>query len=530
MLLPSVSGAAIPIRPTTALLAVLAASGAAAAQDTQPTTRRAATLPSEIAIPVDVEGHLPYPLTLDDALRLGRNHNAALKALELLPFQAAEDVRAARAVFEPELYADSGYRKVRTPTRNVFQPSLTREIVDARIGLRQQVVTGGFFDLSYSAVKSHTDTTTPGFPRQQYNNPLSLSYTQPLLRGAWSDYALSTTRIAQASLAGSERVYRREVQDTMLAIVRAYWELVFRRENYRVVAASLALAREQLRITLERIRVRDLAERDRVADEADVAVRQEELITAENLIRNGEDALRRLLFADADGMLWRRNLLPSSPIESSQVEIPGDWREPARVALRVRPDLAALRANVTVAELQLEAAERDVLPRLDLVGGYVSEGVDPEYDRAFTDALQQEFPDASVRLQFSVPIGNHAARAQRDRARLELERRRRELYSAEIDVAAEVRQAVRDLGSLAQSIRASRESVRLAETNLDTETFKQRVGTSTAFEVQRRNQELQEARSRLLRNQLDYRIAEAALMHAQGLLEAPQERRVELPK
>jgi outer membrane protein TolC len=108
---------------------------------------------------------------------------------------------------------------------------------------------------------------------------------------------------------------------------------------------------------------------------------------------------------------------------------------------------------------------------------------------------------------------------------LQLERTRRELYSAEIDVTAEVRQAVRDLQSLAQSIRASRESVRLAETNLDTETFKQRVGTSTAFEVQRRNQELQEARSRLLRNLLDYRIAEAALAHAEGRLEAPQERR-----
>ena len=269
--------------------------------------------------------------------------------------------------------------------------------------------------------------------------------------------------------------------------------------------------------------------RDRVADEADVAVRQEELITAENLIRNGEDALRRLLFADADGMLWRRNLLPSSPIESSQTQVPADWREPARVALRQRPDLAALRADVTVAEIQLAAAERDVLPRLDLVGGFNSEGVNPEFDQAFTDTLQQEFPDAGVRLQFSVPIGNNAARALRDRAKLELERTRRALYSAEIDVTADVRQAVRDLSSLSQSIRASRESVRLAETNLDTETFKQRVGTSTAFEVQRRNQELQEARSRLLRNLLDYRIAEAALMHSQGLLEAPQERRVELP-
>jgi hypothetical protein len=41
--------------------------------------------------------------------------------------------------------------------------------------------------------------------------------------------------------------------------------------------------------------------------------------------------------------------------------------------------------------------------------------------------------------------------------------------------------------------------------------------------VQRRNQELQEARSRLLRNQLDYRIAESRLLHVQGLLAVPGE-------
>ena len=66
-------------------------------------------------------------------------------------------------------------------------------------------------------------------------------------------------------------------------------------------------------------------------------------------------------------------------------------------------------------------------------------------------------------------------------------------------------------------------SVRLAETNLETEQVKLRVGSSTAFEVQRRNQDLRTARSRHLRNQLDYRAAQSRLQHAQGLLSVPQD-------
>jgi outer membrane protein TolC len=82
---------------------------------------------------------------------------------------------------------------------------------------------------------------------------------------------------------------------------------------------------------------------------------------------------------------------------------------------------------------------------------------------------------------------------------------------------------VRSLQTLAQSIQASSESVRLATVNLDTERRKLQVGSSTAFEVQRRNQDLLEARTRLLRNQLDFRTAQSRLLHAQGLLKAEGE-------
>jgi outer membrane protein TolC len=60
--------------------------------------------------------------------------------------------------------------------------------------------------------------------------------------------------------------------------------------------------------------------------------------------------------------------------------------------------------------------------------------------------------------------------------------------------------------------------VQLAESNLERERARRKVGASTSFEVQQRNQELREAWQRLLRNQLDYRIAEAELLFAEGLL------------
>ena len=121
-------------------------------------------------------------------------------------------------------------------------------------------------------------------------------------------------------------------------------------------------------------------------------------------------------------------------------------------------------------------------------------------------------------MLFAYPIGNRAAKARLTRASLDLEVAKGRIYAQKVAVRKAVRDAVRNLQTLGESIRASRESVRLGDNDLDTARHKLRVGALTFFDVQQRNQELQEARSRLLRNQLDFRIAEAVLQHSQGLL------------
>lgn len=487
-------------------------------------------------LPVDLEaeqrGHRIRDLTLDDALQRGRRHNVGLQAARLLPDQAQLDLLFAEAGFQPELYGSAGYAESATPQRNQFQPSVQSQTMDATMGWRQRAITGGLFDLAFQPARFESDGGNGAFPSRQFSSQWSASFRQPLLRGAWTDFNLAQVTSARYRYLQANHEFERTVQDTMLAIVQAYWELVFTRENWRVVDSALSVALEQLRITDERIRVQDAAPRDRVADEAEVARRREELIVAGNAIRDREDDLRRLLYDGSDASIWQVNLRPISPIKVEPASSVPPFEEIVEVALRNRPDLHSMQNSVATAEIALMEAERDVLPQLDLIGRYSSDGVssdDPVTGRsggfrdAFQDSSGQQFPDWSVRLEFAIPIGNQAARSRSRRASIEVERQRRLLHGATLDVTREVREALRRITTLGQSILATTESVRLAITNLETEQVKQRVGSSTAFEVQRRNQELREARGRLLRNQLDYRTAESRLLYVQGLLQVEAE-------
>ncbi|MBL8752113.1 MAG: TolC family protein [Planctomycetes bacterium] len=508
------------------LLAVASVSAQSPAEVPKPSpTERVEPQGPERPNPIDAEAEQRNSpvraLSLEEALRVGAAHNVGLRAAEIAPQQARLELLFAEAGFEPELYGSVGYADGKTPARNAFSPANETTSLDAQLGWRQRVITGGLFDLAYQPTRFESRDSGGAFPERQFSSEWTASYRQPLLRSAWTDYGLAPINAARYRLSQANADFDRAVQDTLLAIVDAYWNLAFARENWRVVASALEVAEEQLRITDERIRVQALAPNDRVESEAEVARRREELIVAENAIRAGEDDLRRLLFDGTDTSLWRINLRPTSPIPP-RVRTDLAFEPLVEVALASRPDLKSQRSNIAAAEVALLQADRDLLPELDLVGGYSSDGVRDQFHLAFGDALDQQYPDWSVRLEFVLPIGNHAAKARAQQARLEVERQRRLLHAATLDVCKEVRDAVRTLTSLAESLQASAESVRLATTNLNAEKVKLRVGASTAFDVQRRNQELREAKSRHLRNQLDYRTGESRLLHAQGLLRATE--------
>src|SRR5690606_19350845 len=385
-------------------------------------------------LPVDEEanqrGARVRELTLEDALQRGRRYNVGLQAARLLPDQAQLDLLFAEAGFQPELYGNAGYAESESPRRNAFQPSVQSQTMDATMGWRQRVITGGLFDLAFQPTRFESDGGNGAFPSRQFASQWSASFRQPLMRGAWTDYNLAAVTSARYRFLRASHDFERTVQDTMLAIVQAYWELVFTRENWHVVDSSLSIAIEQLRITDERIRVQDAAPRDRIADEAEVARRREDLIVAGNAIRDREDDLRRLLYDGSDASIWQLNLRPVSPIAVAPPESVPSYQSLVEVALKHRPDLHGLQNAVATAEIALLQADRDVLPQLDLIGRYSSEGVSSDdaatgqsggLRNAFADASRQEFPDWSVRLEFSIPIGNQAARTRSRRAAIEVE-------------------------------------------------------------------------------------------------------------
>ena len=483
-------------------------------------------------------------LSLEESTRLAlaRNHDVAF---ERQSFRiAAESLARGEGPYDPTLRLDGKWRKKTDPLNSIFlgapagEDAPTAQSLGLEAGLRQLLSTGGTVNLSASLARETTNGLyTPISP--SYPLLLGVDLRQPLLQNRAIDPARRALRVARIDRDRSAASLRRSVTETVAAVERAYWTLVAAQRDAAVQEGSVALAGEQLTDTRARVEAGTLPGSDLAQPQAELERRRGELLSARESAQRAENQLKSLIAGSEADPVWDESLVAADPPEAPA--FPVDLRSALRQAASLRPELEEASLRVTRQEVEVEAARDRVRPQLDLVAAYSRRGlagganpdaVNPfapsavtvpvQFDggvgRSWGTVTENRFPDASVGLSLTVPLGNRAARADRAIAEAEREQARISLAQAAERVAVEVRNAEVALRTAVQRIEAARAGRKAAETQLMAETERFSVGLSTNFFVLTRQNDL--ARSMLAETSAltDHRKAAAELARAVGSL------------
>ncbi len=500
--------------------------------DSRPTAPAIAVagLLSLLATPRPLHAEGERPLSLSDALSLALRKNHEI-ALERESVRAADALQAgALGAYDLSFHLDARYRDHTDPVNSLLSgapagadaPFVTS--LQSSASLTQLFATGGTLSATGSISRDKTDNSF-ALLAPSYTTSVGIEVRQPLLRDLKIDPARRGIRIAAINRDLSAASLRRTLAETAAAVERTYWSLVAARRDVVVRRSSVALADEQRSDTSARI-------------DAEVERRKGELYAAEEAARRAEHQLKTLIAEREDEALWSETVIPSDSPETAI--LPVDVRALVQNALEKRPELASASISVEREGIEIEAARDRLLPRLDVVGAYVRRGLagdrnpnalsftggpvvvpeslDGGLGRSLGTVGENRFPDASIGLALSLPIGNRAARGDLVAAEAGRSRAAIALVRARQAVAVEVRNAALAVETAAQRIGAARAGREAAETQLRAERERFAVGLSTNFFVLTRQNDLVQAQVTENAALSDYRRARAELSRAAGTL------------
>ncbi len=473
-------------------------------------------------------------LTLEEAAAMALERNLGLYVERYNVAESGHVVTQNEGIFDLNLSAlVSTFDETSPAASNLTGADIQQQEGQSwNLGLDQLLSAGGVLSVDFNNSRFETNsvfaTINPSF-----RVDLDATLTQPLLRDFGKQATERGIRIARTNVGIGEENFELRVTITLNAVEQAYWDLVEAQDQLQVAEESLALARklhEQNRI---RVEVGTLAPLELVQSEAGIATREEALIRARALVGDRGDVLRQLLNLER-GEVWETPVAAVTAPEMDPIEV--RLEETIATALAERPELRAKRLSQEILEGDVAYFRNQLKPRLDLnaaygfngLGGDVTAREFPSGDILFQlpgdygDALDQitdaDFEGWSVGLTFAYPLQNRTARAQSAIAQVAYDRGETELKDLELQVTTEVRRLSRALEAAAESIESSRVSVHLAEKNLDAEQKRYENGMSTSFQVLEIQEDLSQARSRLVSSVTAYRRFLAQYYAATGRL------------
>jgi outer membrane protein TolC len=466
-------------------------------------------------------------LRLEDAWTMALANNITLARSALTEEIARYDAKGSWGAFDPVFDLSASYADGEQPQNNPFVTGadvLQFDRREARAGLTVPVTTGGRFELSTSVQNTRSNSTTTGEEFSDTN--ASVSYVQPLLRGAWRREATVEQERARLALVQRRAELAAARERLLLDVHVAYFDLVAAREEREVRRRALDLGAEQLRQNRERLRVGVGTEVDVLQAETNVATREQELLLAETNVDASADALKALVFGrpteSEDGHRredWNREIVPLTGLpQDLDAPDPRTWLTRLDGAFERRPDLAARRLDIDSAQVDLVQRRSEREAALDLTLTVSSGASETGIGGSLQTALGYDFPTYSAAISYSVPLRNRRAGNAERAARANLRNAHLSYAELENEVVADLRDALRDVHYQARAVEAATKSRQFAERQLEAEQVRYREGLSTTFQVLEFQQTLSAALSSEQAARANLAKARATLLHAEGRL------------
>ena len=340
---------------------------------------------------------------------------------------------------------------------------------------------------------------SPGRSSTSYPRTATLTATQPVFTGFKSDNSIKQ---AETSIRAGRETLRNVEQTILQNAASAYMDVLRAEALVELNRSNVVFLTETLRATRDRFNVGEVTRTDVAQAEARLARGQSDLDNAISTLQSARANYRQIIGVEPT------RLMPGQPVDRL---LPPTLDAAIALGRREHPLILAASFNVDSAQYGVKVAESNLLPTVS-VQGSVSRSYEPASNVGRSDS-------ASILGVVSIPIYNGGQTYSQVRQAKESLGQQRLL----LDLAREQIQAsvVTNWGALEAAraqVAASEAEVRSAEIALAGVREEARVGQRTTLDVLNAQQDVVNARSRLVQAQRDRVVASYTVLAAVGRL------------
>lgn len=462
-----------------------------------------------------------FALSLDQALSQAAAHAPQIAVFQELPAIRETSVLEAEGRFKAEVFVESRYEDRDIPTTSLAQTAgddrLRENDFATEFGIRKRVRSGA--EITLSQRFSSLETNLIEFdPSEQSRSRSVVSVRQPILRGAGFSFNRALDNVAKLETDVAVQEFRRQSENHLLEVTRAYWNLYLARS----VAMFETQSVERIDAIVNRVENRSNIDAQRLQVTRAKAARAEQrssLIRARNAVRNAEARLRALISSptikknqtreiiavDTPSIIWK-----TPPLETIVAEV-----------IDSRPEMKQANYQHKASIIRKGISANEALPQFDVIleGSLNGREDNFNFGGAINDANEGDY---LVGVRFSMPIGRDERKARYKRRRLEELQQRRQLETTVTNLRLETEISINEYAVSYEEFLQRKDAYELAEQDYDIlkERWQRGVGNEGVVFLDMlidANRRLLTAQGELSEATVTFKYAEANLERTRGL-------------
>lgn len=486
------------------------------------------------------------PLSLKDITKLALQNNLNIAIQDTNEQIYQQKIIQAYGPYDPTITVGLGVRSTKSPntrqdTKSTAGNFNKTDFANWNSSITQNFKTGGGISASYNSSRNDNNQLFSLFT-PQYNSSLSLNFTQPLRRDFRIDQYRGTIKLANLDIKVNDSKFKQSVAQTISTIQGQYWDLVGAIRNYAIKREAVKLAQITLRDNKKKVEIGTAAPITVTEALATMAQRQVDLISAEEIIYNSENALRALISNDRNAEIWHKVIIPTETPDFKEYKV--DLDVAIDTALKNRPELEQVDLSLQGYDISQRMSENMQKWRFDLAGSFGTTGVagpqsyttdpltgqqkiliDPNLVGGIGNANKLLFSGGyinwAVGFNIQIPLRNRTVDAQLAQIKIQKRQQLMTRKNTEQQIQVDIRNAVQRIETNRQQVETARLSRQLTQEQLDGEEKRFQAGLSQNFLVLSRQNDLTAAQGVELQALIAYKKSIITLQQAMyTLLEA----------